>query len=79
MPWWLSLIIALVTNLPKIISIVKDIIALIHNINPPAARAQAWADLANAVKSYQANGDTSGLKSLHDKLSTVGTPPDLAS
>lgn len=77
MPWFITLILSLITNLPQIIAVIKDIIALIANIRNPAQRAQAWSDLAGAVSAYRASGDTAGLKSLHEKLSAVGTPPDL--
>lgn len=76
MPWWLSLILGLVANLPEIISIVKDILVLIANIANPKGRSKAFSDLAAAVSSYRKTGDTKGLKDLHDQLGTVGVGPD---
>jgi len=77
MPWFVSLIITIITNLPNIISIIKSIVSLIHNVVPPAAQPKAWADLAGAVSAYKETKDPAQLKALHDQLSAVGNPPDL--
>lgn len=77
MPWWISLILALISNLPEIISIVKDIIALINNNSDPKERRLAFRDLADAIFEYKKTKNPQKLKNLHDKFATVGKPPGL--
>ncbi len=71
----ISIILGILSSIPQIISIIKDIIALIHNINPPSARAEAYHNLADAMKDARRSGDMSGLKALHDQLSAVAQMP----
>jgi hypothetical protein len=58
------------TNLPSIISLVKEIITLI-NMLPKAQQPQAMASFQTAVTAAK-NGNAQPLKDLHQQLVTVG-------
>lgn len=71
---WLGLVLTFITNLPKIISLVKAILDLIHNLEDPAQRSDAFDRLSVAYK----NKDVASLQKLHDELCNgVACPPDL--
>lgn len=77
MTWWLSLIIALVSNLPEIISVIKELVALISNLGDGKLRNRSWGRLAKAIQAFRKDGDSKPLKELHDELKgTVGKAPD---
>jgi len=65
----ISLIFTVITNLPKIIGIVRSIIQLIHGVKDPAARTQAFKDLQDAYQTAHETGDTTKLNQLHASLS----------
>lgn len=63
----LSILLWVLTNIPSIISVVREIIALIGKL-PHGQRAQAMVDLKAAYQKAHQNGDPQPLKDLHDKL-----------
>ena len=64
---WLQIIIFVVTNLPKIISLVKEIIKMINELGGDEKKA-ATVELASELKRYRRCGDRRGLRNLLERL-----------
>ncbi len=64
---WISIIVFILTNAPKLISLIKEIIALIHQL-PAPERKQATADAMDAVRSLRKDGDHSKMDDLQERL-----------
>lgn len=74
---WFQIIVAAVTNLPKIVAIVRSIIDLIGQIHP-SQQPQALVDLAAAYKTAAGTGNTTQLAEVHSRIcSGVGCAPDI--
>ena len=74
----ISIILSLLSSLPQIIAIIKEIISLIANIKDPKGKKDALSGLLDAYSSYKEDGDASKLKQLHDDLSAIAKSPSLA-
>lgn len=68
MVWWITLIWEILTNIPKIFSLVKSIIDLIRNIKDPKQRAVAITELKAAYQVAKQTGDATQLNQMHENL-----------
>lgn len=75
---WISIILYILVNLPKMISILKDIIALIKGA-PKEQQLNVKQVLEDAIKEHKQTKDDQKLKDVLQKCSGVGCPPDLKS
>jgi len=64
---WLQILIFVVTNLPKIISLVREIIKMINELNGNEKK-EATGQLASELKRYRQCGDRRGLRNLLERL-----------
>jgi len=72
----LSIILAIIGDLPSIVNIIKEIIAMIQGL-PKGQQSAALAQLKTAYQQANATGNADALNQLHNQLvaQQVGEPP----
>jgi hypothetical protein len=65
---FLQIIFFVITNLPTIIKLVRDLIGLISQIRNGKERNEMMAELRHGVKSAKMSGNFEPLERLHERL-----------
>lgn len=73
----LSVILGLLGNIPEIIKIIREILALVASMKPVEERKDTMKEFGGAYQELRKTGDATRLKALHDQLSPVGQSPDV--
>ena len=65
---WLQIVIFVITNLPKIIGLVKEIIKMINELRDKDEKKMATVALGSELKRYRKTGERRGLLRLLERL-----------
>jgi hypothetical protein len=72
----LTILWEIISNIPAIFNLVKEIIALIGMLGSPSAKAQAYKNLSAAYQDFRQTGNPAQLNALHSQLAAVANAPD---